>query len=80
MYAEVRGIFHWADYLLFSASLGVGLVMGLVFMLRGRRQKSNDDYLLGGGNMNVCLIGGSLAVSTLNAIFLLGGTAEVYYR
>ena len=72
--------FHWVDYLVFSASLAIGLVVGVVFVFTGRKQKTSKEYLLGGGDMNAVMVGTSLLLSVLNAVFLLGGTAEVYYR
>jgi Na+/proline symporter len=72
--------FHWADYLVFAVSLGVVLVIGVIFMIRGRKAKNTKEYLLGGKNMNMVLVGISMMASGINAIFLLGVTAEVYYR
>ena len=72
--------FHWADYLVFSLSLAVGLGVGIVFFFTGGKQKTNDEYLLGGRDLNVVTVGASMLASILNAVFLLGGVAEVYYR
>ena len=72
--------FHWVDYLVFSASLAIGLVIGAIFFCTGGKQKTTKEYLLGGGNMNPVAVGTSLVVSLINAVFLLGGTAEVHYR
>lgn len=72
--------FHWADYLVFSLSLAVGLVLGFIFMFTGGRQSTTDEYLLGGRDMSPVTVGASMVASILNAVFLLGGTAEVYYR
>ena len=72
--------FHWADYLVFSISLGAGLVIGLIFLFTACKQNSSDEYLLGNRNLNAVIVGASMIMSALNAVFLLGGTAEVYYR
>jgi Na+/proline symporter len=73
--------FHWADYLVFAVSLAIGLLVGVVFLFKGRGQKEGtDDYLLGGRDMGPVTVGASMLASTLNAVFLLGGVAEVYYR
>ena len=72
--------FHWADYLVFSLSLALGPVIGIVVWLRSGGQKTKDEYLLGGRNLNPVLVGTSMLVSSVNAVFLLGGTAEVAYR
>ena len=72
--------FHWADYVVFSISLAMGLLLGLISMFTQRKDKSSKAYLLGGGDMNILIVGASMLLSILNAVFLLGGTAEVYYR
>ena len=72
--------FHWADYLVFALSLGVGLVNGLICLFRGRKNKTSEEYLLGGRDLHPVIVGASMLASALNAVFLLGGTAEVYYR
>ena len=72
--------FHWADYLIFCISLAVGLLVGIVFLFTGGKQKTSDEYLLGGRDLNVVTVGASMLASILNAVFLLGGVAEVYYR
>ena len=75
--------FHWVDYLVFAASLVIGLVVGLIFFCKERLSnatKDTEDYLRGGGNMNVIMVGTSMLVSILNAVYLLGGTAEYYAR
>ena len=72
--------FHWADYVVFSISLCMGLGLGLISMITQRKDKTSKSYLLGGGDMNMVLVGASLQLSKLNAVFLLGGTAEIHYR
>ena len=72
--------FHWADYLVFSISLATGLVIAIVLMFTGKGQQNNDQYLLGGRDMNLITVGASMLATILNAVFLLGGVAEVYYR
>jgi len=77
--------FHWADYLLFVASLLVGLVLGVVSIFKQKREQKGEGattkgYMLGGGNMNFIVVGASMLLSVLNSVFLLGGSSEVYYR
>ena len=72
--------FHWADYVIFSLSLAMGVVVGLVYYIKDRHQKTQEGYLLGGKNLNVIMVGASMVVSSINAVFLLGGTAEIRYR
>ena len=72
--------FHWADYLVFSLSLGIGVVISIVSMLTSGKQKTTKDYLLGGGKMNKVMVGMSLLATAISATLLLGGSAEVHYR
>lgn len=72
--------FHWADYVVCGMCLAVGPVLSVFFMLTGGRQKTTDEYLLGDKTMSTVATGASLLSSGLNAVFLLGATAEVYYR
>lgn len=78
--AEDEVEFHWADYLVFSISLAMGLMVGIVFLVTGGKQKTTDEYLLGGRDLGPVTVGASMLASILNAVFLLGGVAEVYYR
>ena len=80
MSTDLSVSFHWLDYVVFAASLVLGLVIGVVVWVCGGGQKTKEEYLLGGKNLNPIVVGTSLLVSTLNAVFLLGGTAEVAYR
>ena len=49
-------------------------------MVTQRKDKTSGGYFQGGGNMNVAAVGASMILSLLNAVFLLGGTAEISYR
>ncbi len=40
--------FHWADYLIFSASLLVSLVIGVYFACAGDKQRTTEEFLLAG--------------------------------
>lgn len=71
--------FHWADYLVFSISLALSLGIGVYFACFGSKQKTTDDFLLGGRDMNFVPVSLSILASALNAVFLLGGPAEIYY-
>ena len=76
----MTGTFHWADYVVFVLSLSVGPALTAYFLLKGGNQTTTGTYLLGGQKMSAVAVGASLVASSLNAVFLLGGTAEVYYR
>ena len=77
---DITTMFHWADYAVFSFSLALGLAIGFVFVFTGGKQKSKEEYLLGNKKLNVISVGISMLASNVNAVFLLGATAEVSYR
>ena len=73
-------IFHWSDYVVSAVSLSVGPLFTLYFLFTGGRQKTSDEYLLGDESLSTFAVGVSIMASSVNAVFLLGGTAEVYFR
>ena len=77
---SIKREFHWADYLVFFISLAMGLVLGLISMVTQKKDQTNRGYLLGGGNMNVLVVGAGMLLSYLNAVYIFGTTAEVSYR
>jgi Na+/proline symporter len=71
-------VFHWLDYVIFAASLGMGLVIGVYYGFAGKRQKSTEDFLMGGRKVSVVPMALSIEATFMSAIIILGGTAEVY--
>ena len=74
--------FHWADYVVFIASLVVTAAIGLVFALVGRYRhgrNNTQEYLLASRSMNAIPVSLSLLGSLFNAVFILGGPADVYF-
>lgn len=68
------------DYVVFGLSLLVSSIIGFVFACRGDRlRKTPKDLLLGGGTMHPVPVAMSLLASSLNAVFIIGTPAEVYY-
>ena len=76
----VAQAFHWADYLVSLLSLSIGPALTIYFMLTGGKQKTTDEYLLGDKSMSALAVGASIMASSLNAVFYLGGVAEIYFR
>ena len=74
------GTFHWLDYVVCALSLAVGPAITAYLLATAGRQKTTGEYLLGGQRMSALAVGASLLASTLNAVYLLGSTSEVYYR
>ena len=70
--------FQWADYVILSATLVIGIGIGIYHGYAGRKKKTVNDILMGGRNMGVIPIALSMHATFMSAITLLGGTAEVY--
>ena len=66
------------DYVVFALTLMLSVFIGLYYYFTGNRQKSNQEYLLGGKQMNVWVVSVSLMASFMSAITLLGVPAEIY--
>ena len=66
------------DYFVFAVSLLLSAAIGVYYSLTGGRQKTNREYLLADGRMNVYVVSVSLMASFMSAITLLGVPAEIY--
>lgn len=44
--------FTWQDWSVFGVVLGISVAIGIFFGCVGKKNKSNEEYLLGGRNMN----------------------------
>ncbi|XP_049878245.1 sodium-coupled monocarboxylate transporter 2-like [Pectinophora gossypiella] len=78
--SEVRKSFQhfsWIDYSVFVVMLlicgGIGVFFGFV-----KKQKSTQDYLMGGRNMKLVPVCFSLVASFISGISLLGTPTELY--
>ncbi|XP_060065828.1 sodium-dependent multivitamin transporter-like [Ylistrum balloti] len=69
---------NWADYTVFVITLCFSLGIGLFYSLRGRKQKTTKQFILGDGNMWTFPVALSLMVSYESGIMMLGVPAEVY--
>ena len=47
--------FHWADYLVFAATLLIALGIGVFQAFTGDRQKTTKEYLMGNRSVNQLL-------------------------
>ncbi|XP_060804661.1 sodium-coupled monocarboxylate transporter 1-like [Amyelois transitella] len=69
--------FSWIDYSVFVVMLticgGIGIYFGFV-----KKQKSTQDYLMGGRNMKLVPVCFSLVASFISGISLLGTPTEMY--
>ncbi|XP_069104381.1 sodium-coupled monocarboxylate transporter 1-like isoform X2 [Argopecten irradians] len=68
----------WPDYAIFIVTLIFSLGIGLFYSLRGARNKTTTQFILGDGNMWTFPVALSLMVSYESGIMMLGVPAEVY--
>ncbi|KAK7602470.1 hypothetical protein V9T40_008059 [Parthenolecanium corni] len=66
------------DYAIFGLTLIISVIIGLYARFTGGKQKTNEEYLLGGKDQNVIPIAISLVASFASSISILGYTSEVY--
>ena len=71
-------IFHWIDYVVFGASLAIGAIIGVYYGCFGKRQKTVEEFLMGNRKLGIVPVALSIQATYMSAIFILGGTAEVY--
>ena len=72
-------VFHWADYLVFAASLGVCLVIGLVQGIKDRWGMKSGQGNVDSGQLHPVPTILSTVATALSSSFVLGVPAEVYY-
>ena len=72
--------FHWADYLVFAISLAVSSSVGIYYGWKDRKQKSSEEFIMGGRKMHFIPVSVSLFVSWVSAISFLGDPVEVYFN
>ena len=69
--------FGAADWAVFGSILSCSAIIGVFWAWRDRN-KSTEEYMLGGGNVNFVPISMSLATTFFSAIAVLGIPAEFY--
>ncbi|XP_048489176.1 sodium-coupled monocarboxylate transporter 1 isoform X2 [Plutella xylostella] len=69
--------FGWVDYVVFVLMLAISAVVGVYWGFM-KKQTTQQDYLLGGRNMQVVPVAMSLVASFVSGITLLGSPTEVY--
>ena len=70
--------FHIADYCIFGITLALSIAIGIYYSLSGGRQRTTDEYLLGGRVMRSIPLAISLLVSYDSSTLTLGLPAEMY--
>jgi len=69
--------FQWQDFLVLGLVLGISGVIGIFFAWKDRN-KSTEEYMLGGGKVNPIPVALSLATTFFSAITILGTPVEYY--
>ena len=72
--------FHAVDYVLFAVVLSFSMGIGIFFSVRGGKQKTISEFLMGNRKMQVMPTFISLMMSLLSAIAMLGVPSEIYMR
>lgn len=65
------------DYVVFAALLVVSASIGVFFAIKERRNKTSNEFLVGGRQMTCGPVALSLTASFMSAITVLGAPAEV---
>ncbi|XP_062554542.1 sodium-coupled monocarboxylate transporter 2-like [Armigeres subalbatus] len=74
-----HGQFTAEDYTVFVVMLSVSAAIGIYFgFFEGKKNKTTEDYLLGGRNMKVFPIAVSLIASQLSGVSIMSVPAEMY--
>ncbi|CAL8103918.1 unnamed protein product [Orchesella dallaii] len=71
--------FTWEEWSVFGVVLAISVGIGIFFGCFGSKNKSNEEYLLGGRRMNPIPVALSLLCSYVSSITLLGTPVEIYY-
>ncbi|XP_068908730.1 sodium-coupled monocarboxylate transporter 2-like [Tenebrio molitor] len=73
-----KPLFSWYDYILFCVMLVFSSVIGIYFGCFGSKQRTANEYLLGGNSMKPLPVAISLTASHISGISLLGLPADAY--
>ncbi|XP_059145998.1 sodium-coupled monocarboxylate transporter 1-like isoform X2 [Physella acuta] len=74
----VKNAFGPVDYVVFAAMLIISMAIGVWFALRGGKQRTQGEYLMGNRKMAIVPVAISMLVSFFSAILVLGTPAEMY--
>ncbi|XP_067122328.1 sodium-coupled monocarboxylate transporter 1-like [Centruroides vittatus] len=73
-----KDLFHVADYAVFAVMLAISAFIGIYYACSGSKQKTTDEFLMGGRSLSVFPVSMSILASFMSAITLLGTPAEIY--
>ena len=72
--------FHLVDYLIFAFVLIISLGIGLYHAFTGGRQRTTNEFFMGGRHLKAVPVALSILVSFVSAVTVLGTPAEMYTR
>lgn len=75
---DSKDLFHVADYAVFAIMLAISAIIGIYYACSGGKQKTTDEFLMGGRSLSVFPVSMSILASFMSAITLLGTPAEIY--
>ena len=75
--AKSDATFQAGDWAVLGSALGLSALIGIFWAWKDRN-KSSDEYMMGGGNVNPIPIAMSLATTFFSAITVLGTPVEFY--
>ncbi|CAL1266362.1 unnamed protein product [Larinioides sclopetarius] len=75
---KTREVFEIWDYLVVGAMLFVSGIIGVYFRFSGGKQKTTNEYLMAGRNMDMLPVILSLMATIQTAVGTLGFPGEVY--
>uniref|UniRef100_A0AAY4CNB9 Sodium-coupled monocarboxylate transporter 2 n=1 Tax=Denticeps clupeoides TaxID=299321 RepID=A0AAY4CNB9_9TELE len=78
MDATISPTFQVWDYAVFACLFVVSSAIGVFFAVKGRKQVSSKEFLVGGRQMTFGPVALSLTASFMSAVTVLGAPSEVY--
>lgn len=72
-------LFGWPEYLIFGIVVALSMGIGVFYGFFSSQNKTTDDFLVGGRNMNPFPVSLSLVCSFISGVAMLGDPVEVYY-
>lgn len=75
---DYSSLFKWPEYLVFASVLVASMGIGIFYGFFSKKNKTNEEYLMGGRKMGVFPVSLSLICSFISAITLLGTSPSIF--
>jgi len=72
--------FPWAEYVVFVLVLIASLGIGVFYGFFGKKNRTNEEFLMAGRSMNIFPVTLSLICSFVSAITLLGNPVRCFFK